>query len=82
MTDAKKVKILSGEIVSSSCDKTVTVLVSSIKSHKLYKKNYTISKKIKAHDEKNEYKVGDIVEISVTRPISKSKSYIVVKKVK
>lgn len=82
MTDAKKVKILIGEISSTICDKTVTVLVSSIKSHKLYKKNYTVTKKIKAHDEKNEYKVGDIVEISPTRPVSKGKSYIVVKKVK
>jgi small subunit ribosomal protein S17 len=82
MTDAKKVKILTGEVTSAFCDKTITVLVSSIKSHKLYKKNYTVSKKIKAHDEKNEYKIGDIVEISPIRPVSKDKSYIVVKKVK
>lgn len=81
MADTKKVKILTGEVVSTICDKTITVLVSSIKSHKLYKKNYTVSKKIKAHDEKNEYKVGDIVEISPVRPISKDKSFIVVKKV-
>lgn len=82
MVDTKKVKILSGEVVSISCDKTVTVLISSIKTHKLYKKNYTVNKKIKAHDEKNSCQIGDLVEISPTRPISKSKSYVVVSKVK
>jgi len=82
MVDVKKVKILIGEVTSISCNKTVSVLVSNIKSHKLYKKNYTISKKIKAHDENNSRKNGDMVEISPSRPISKEKSYIVVKKAK
>lgn len=82
MVDSKKVKILTGEVVSNSCDKTVTILVSSIKSHKLYQKNYTVSKKIKAHDENNSCQIGDKVEFFSSRPISKSKSYVVVEKVK
>ena len=81
MVDTKKVKILVGEVVSRSCDKTVTVLISSIKSHRLYQKNYKVSKKIKAHDEENKYQVGDFVEIAPTKPISKQKSYKVIKKV-
>jgi len=82
MVDEKKVKILSGEVIANSSDKTVTVLISSIKSHKLYKKNYAVSKKIKAHDDNNSCQIGDIVEISPSKPISKDKSYVVVKKVK
>lgn len=82
MADAKKVKILTGEVVSSRCDKTVTVLVSSIKSHKLYQKNYTVSKKFKAHDENNSCKLGDTVSISPSKPISRDKSYRVLEKVK
>lgn len=82
MVDTKKVKILIGEVVGNSCNKTVTVLISSIKSHKLYKKNYTVSKKIKAHDENNSYQIGDMVEISPSKPICKDKNYVVVGKVK
>ena len=82
MADIKKVKTLTGEIINNSTDKTVTVLLSRIKSHRIYKKNYIVNKKIQAHDQGNLYKIGDIVEISPSRPLSKTKKYIVTKKVK
>jgi len=68
-----------GVVVSDKMDKTVVVSVESIKEHPIYKKKFTVSKKYKAHDEKNEYKVGDKVEIVSTKPISKDKHYTVVK---
>ncbi|MFA6307850.1 MAG: 30S ribosomal protein S17 [Patescibacteria group bacterium] len=71
-----------GEVASDKMDKTVVVLVTSIKTHPKYKKQYKSSKKYKAHDEKNEYKVGDKVIIEECRPISKDKRWRVIKKVK
>lgn len=72
---------LEGEIVSDKMDKTVVVKVTSIKTHPKYKKQYKVSKKYKAHDEKNEYKTGDKVLIEACRPISKDKRWRVLKKV-
>jgi small subunit ribosomal protein S17 len=63
-------------------DKTVVVVVKRSVTHPLYKKKYTVSKKYKAHDEKNEYKVGDFVEIEQVSPISKEKKWRVVGKSK
>lgn len=71
-------KILTGVVVSDKMDKTVVVLVSRYVQHPKYKKYYNIHKKFKAHDEANEYKVGDKVTIEETRPISKDKSFKVV----
>jgi len=68
-------KILSGEVVSTSMDKTITVLVSTRKAHPLYKKMVTSSKKFKAHDEKEIANMGDTVQIIETRPMSKSKTF-------
>lgn len=82
MIDIRKQKTLIGKIVGDSTDKTVTVLLSRIKSHRIYKKNYTVNNKIKAHDQNNSYTIGDIVEISPSRPLSKTKKYVVTKKVK
>ncbi|MBU1203341.1 30S ribosomal protein S17 [Patescibacteria group bacterium] len=73
---------LEGEIMSDKMDKTVVVLVTSIKTHSKYKKQYKSSKKYKAHDEKNEYKTGDKVVIEECRPLSKDKRWRVIKKVK
>jgi len=73
---------LEGEVVSDKMDKTVSVLVTVIKTHNKYKKQYKSSKKYKAHDTKNEYKVGDQVIIEGCRPISKDKRWRVIKKVK
>ena len=75
-------KRLKGEVVSDKMDKTVVVVVKRLVTHPLYKKKYTISKKYKAHDEKNEYKVGDFVEIEQVSPISKEKKWRVVGKSK
>lgn len=73
---------LEGEVVSDKMDKTVTVLVTILKSHSKYSKQYKSSKKYKAHDEKNEYKIGDKVVIEACRPLSKDKRWRVVKKIK
>ena len=74
---------LEGVVVSDKSDKTVVVQVSRTKMHPKYGKRYVVSKKYKAHDEKNEYKPGDEVVIVETRPISKDKRWrVLFKKVK
>lgn len=75
---AKLAKKIKGVIISDVMDKTVVVSVSRVKAHPLYQKKYNVNKKYKAHDEENNYKVGDIVEISSIKPISREKHYIVV----
>ncbi|MFT8363521.1 MAG: 30S ribosomal protein S17 [Sporolactobacillus sp.] len=72
-------KVLTGRVVSDKMDKTITVLVETYKNHKLYGKHVKYSKKFKAHDEQNQAKVGDIVEIMETRPLSKDKRFRLVK---
>lgn len=74
-------KKLQGQVISDKMDKTIAVEVKRIVAHPLYKKKYTISKKYKAHDEKNEYKISDIVEIEETKPISRDKRWKVVRKI-
>jgi len=69
-----------GTIVSDKMDKTVVVKVDMRKRHAKYQKSYTISKKFKAHDEKNEFHTGDKVVIESTKPISKDKRFKVVSK--
>jgi small subunit ribosomal protein S17 len=71
---------MTGLVVSDKMDKTVVVKVDMRKRHPKYKKSYTVSKKFKAHDEKNEYKKGDKVVIESTRPISKDKKFRVLAK--
>lgn len=71
-------KVRQGLVVSSKQDKTVTVLVERQFPHPLYRKQQTRSKKYHAHDEKNEYQVGDVVRIQETRPMSKTKRWRVV----
>jgi len=71
--------ILKGVVVGDKMDKTVVVSVSRFIKHPKYGKFYKISKKYKAHDEENTYKVGDLVSIMETRPISKDKRFKVVK---
>ena len=73
-----KGNILKGVVVSDKMDKTVVVTVSRFVKHPLYGKFYQVSKKYKAHDENNKYKVGDKVEIVETRPISKDKRFRVI----
>ena len=71
-------RLLSGRVVSSNSDKTVVVKVTRRVKHKLYKKIITRSKKYHAHDENNEFKIGDLVSIVESKPISKLKSWVVV----
>ena len=78
MSETKRAT-LQGRVVSDKMDKTITVLVETQRKHPLYGKMVKYSKKYHAHDEKNEAKVGDLVEISMTRPISKTKAYTLVK---
>jgi small subunit ribosomal protein S17 len=74
-------KKLQGEVVSDKMQKTVVVEVRRVKMHPKYKKRYIVSKKYKAHDEKNECKVGDKVIIEECRPLSKEKRWKVIKKI-
>jgi len=74
----KKGNTLKGIVVSDKMDKTIVVSVSRFVKHPLYGKFYKISKKYKAHDNNNQFKIGDKVEIIETRPISKDKRFKVV----
>lgn len=69
-----------GEVVSDASDKTIVVRVDRTVVHPKYGKRYVQSKKMHAHDERNEYKVGDLVTIRECRPMSKNKRWRVVPK--
>ena len=69
-------RILSGVVVSSNSNKTIVVRVTRKVKHKLYKKIISHSKNYHAHDENNNSKLGDIVNIIESKPISKLKSWI------
>ena len=73
----KNTRTLVGRVVSDKRSKTVTVLVERRVTHELYGKIVGRSRKYHAHDEKGEYKMGDMVEIAEGRPISKTKSWVV-----
>ena len=73
----KNTRTFVGRIVSDKRAKTVTVLVERRAAHELYGKIVARSRKYHAHDEKGEYKLGDLVEIAEGRPISKTKSWVV-----
>lgn len=68
-------KTLTGFVSSDRGDKTIVVTIRTRKTHPIYKKQYSISKKFMAHDENNEAKVGDQVIISETKPISARKRF-------
>jgi small subunit ribosomal protein S17 len=73
MESKRKVRI--GKVVSNKMNKTAVVAVQTLKRHKLYKKVIKSEKKFKVHDEKNECKIGDVVRIVETRPLSKEKCW-------
>jgi small subunit ribosomal protein S17 len=73
----KNRRTLIGKVVSDQRSKTITVLVERRSMHELYGKIVAHSSKYHAHDENDEYHVGDIVEIAESRPISKTKSWVV-----
>ena len=64
-----------GVVVSSGMDKTIVVRVDTVKAHPRYKKVVRRSRKFHAHDEQNSAKVGDVVRIVETRPLSKTKNW-------
>ncbi|HJF44167.1 MULTISPECIES: 30S ribosomal protein S17 [Atopobiaceae] len=68
-------KVVTGTVVSISGDKSITVKIDYRKRHPKYGKMMTISKKLHAHDEKNECGVGDTVTVMETRPLSKTKRW-------
>ncbi|HSH31516.1 MAG TPA: 30S ribosomal protein S17 [Candidatus Saccharimonadales bacterium] len=75
------IRKLHGTVVSDKMDKTVVVAVSTLKAHPIYRKKYKVTTKFKAHDETNGCRVGDLVEIIETRPLSRSKHFQVARKV-
>ena len=72
-------KTMIGTVVSDKMDKTIVVSVEDSVSHPIYKKTVKRTYKLKAHDEANECKVGDRVEVMETRPLSKDKRWRVVR---
>lgn len=69
-------KSIIGVVTSDKSNKTIVVTVQTRKTHPLYRKQYTVNTKFMAHDEKNEAKNGDKVEISESRPISARKRFV------
>lgn len=72
-------KELTGIVASDKANKTIVVSVQRRKTHPLYKKQYTSSKRYQAHDEKNEAKVGDKVVITESKPVSATKHFVLSK---
>ncbi len=72
---------LTGLVVSDKMQKTRVVEVERLKEHPKYKRRFKISKRFKAHDENNEYHVGDKVIIEETRPMSHDKRWIIIGKI-
>jgi len=71
-----------GRVVSNKMDKTIVVVVETLKKHRIYKRTYKQTKRFHAHDEHNVCQVGDIVRIEESRPISKLKRWRLVEVVK
>ncbi|SFS84559.1 30S ribosomal protein S17 [Marininema halotolerans] len=75
MTERNNRKVRLGKVVSDKMDKTIVVAVETYKKDRLYGKRVKYSKKFKAHDEENKAKLGDVVRIMETRPLSKDKRW-------
>src|SRR4051812_29117063 len=72
-------RVMTGKVTSDKGDKTIVITVGMRKTHPLYRKQYSVKTKFMAHDPKNLAKVGDLVTISETRPISSRKRFILEK---
>jgi small subunit ribosomal protein S17 len=68
-------RTLRGTVSSNKMDKTVVVRVERVKEHPIYRKKYTVTTSFKAHDADNSCRIGDLVEISETRPLSRHKRW-------
>lgn len=77
MTESKLKRTLMGRVLSNKMDKTVTVLVERKVKHPLYGKVIVRSQKFHAHDEANQYEEGDLVKIQESRPLSRTKAWVV-----
>ena len=75
MSERNQRKVYQGRVVSDKMDKTITVVVETYKKDPIYGKRVKYSKKFKAHDENNQAKIGDIVKIMETRPLSATKRF-------
>ncbi len=72
---------LQGTVVSDKMNKTAVVAITSLKLHPKYKKQYKVTQRFKAHNENNEYKVGDKVTIQESRPLSRDKRWVIINKI-
>ena len=72
-------RTLTGEVASAKGDKTIVVAIQTRKTHPIYKKQYSVTKRFMAHDEKNEAQLGDKVQIEECRPLSARKRFTLVK---
>lgn len=79
MSDQNLVRTLTGRVVSDKMEKSIVVLIERRVKHPVYGKYVSKSSRLKAHDESNECKEGDLVTIAESRPISKTKSWALVK---
>ncbi len=80
MTEAQtQARTMTGTVVSDKMDKTITVLIERRVKHPIYGKYVVKSSKVKAHDENNECKAGDVVTVAESRPLSKTKTWSLVK---
>ena len=75
MSEQKKIRLITGRVISDKMEKSITVLVERKVAHPLYKKYVKRSTKLHAHDEENTCNIGDIVNITPVRPLSKTKSW-------
>lgn len=75
MSERNDRKEQTGKVISDKMDKTIVVAVETYKKHSLYHKRLRYTKKFKAHDEENTAKIGDVVKIMETRPLSKDKRW-------
>ncbi len=82
MQGQKSRKVRTGVVVSDKMDKTIVVAVENFMRHSVYGKTIKRTKKYKAHDEKNECKIGDVVKIMETRPFSREKRWVLMDIVK
>ena len=79
MEERNRRKVLRGTVVSDKMDKTIVVEIATTKSHPLYGRRVKYSNTFKANDENNEARIGDVVEVMETRPLSKDKHFRLVK---
>ena len=79
MSDEKRTRTVTGTVISDKRDKTITLLVERKEKHPIYGKFMKRSTKLHAHDEKNECQAGDLVTIAESRPLSKTKSWSLVR---